>query len=131
MYNVIPFTLEGKHKKQEMSSIKPSNFNLILGYLSYVNATRAALLDLQSTYNNQTIFKLIGPAGLFKNPDKHPLCWGLLSQCKESSTCPIDTISFHAKGEENSTKVLEKGIKLVNELYLKYPSTKTMAIANT
>lgn len=79
-------------------------------------------------------FLLSGPAGLFKNEDKHEFCWGLLEMCDENPrNCPIDEITFHSKGlyGRKASEILDGGKKLIQNVMWKYPMLGGMRYSNT
>lgn len=79
-----------------------------------------------------TRIPLRGPAGLFKSIEKHQLCWGLLDYCNANiQFCPIDVITFHRKGVNNSDDILNETIELVTMLHEYYPNLKCTPFANT
>ncbi|BES89105.1 Glycosyl hydrolases family 39 [Nesidiocoris tenuis] len=71
-YNILNFTLE-----------------------DYKDYARSCIDGIRSSLPTA---KIGGPAGLFKNPAKHKLCWGYLDECNSlQNRCRIDFISFHKK----------------------------------
>lgn len=106
---------------------------MLLEYLSYVNACASGLRDafLRSNYLD-SIPKLAGPAGLFKDKQDHPLCWGLLERCDsiESNGCPIQYISFHRKGNGSAEQLLNNSILLLDDIYTKYRNLRHLPLAN-
>ncbi|GLV44162.1 alpha-L-iduronidase [Carabus blaptoides fortunei] len=99
------------------------------GYLRYVQACYEGLRAAEYRTVEKS-FKLGGPAGLFKSPNKHPLCWGLISECSKSQNCPLHFISFHKKGDGTASGVLNKGLELVNYIHTYFPRLKHLPIAN-
>lgn len=94
-------------------------------YLTYLNAVRAALLSIS------TSFELRGPAGLFhpnndSHHNHHPLCWGLLQYCNAATnittTCPIQTITYHRKGVDGTAaSILRPTFELIATLRERFP----------
>ncbi|PSN39547.1 Alpha-L-iduronidase [Blattella germanica] len=85
--------------------------------------------DLKS-YNIFNFTFQRGPAGLFKAPEKHPLCWGLLEYCSNSTTCPLDFISFHKKGGGSSKAILEQDLELALNISRRYPTLQGISLVN-
>ncbi|KAF5299483.1 hypothetical protein FQR65_LT01064 [Abscondita terminalis] len=119
----------------DLASYNILNFTLS-NYLAYVQASADALRD-SFIFNNITgqLLKFGGPAGLFKDSRKHPLCWGLLKICNEKNKrkqhgCPLKFISFHKKGEGTTYKVLNETVQLLNDIYRKYPRIRKTPVAN-
>lgn len=77
--------------------------------------------------------KLQGPAGLFKDFNKHIFCWNVLENCNKNSTaCPIDIITFHRKGNGNSAnEIIESSLYLLKEFRVKFPNLSKMKFSNT
>lgn len=73
--------------------------------------------------------KLGGPAGLFKDPDKHTLCWGLLNFCMQNK-CPYDFITFHAKGNGSSQGIMNRTLDLIDAIKANYSKILKLPIAN-
>lgn len=74
---------------------------------------------------------LRGPAGLFKFNGKHRLCFGLLEHCNSNTSfCPIDIITFHRKGKNNSRDILAETVQLLQHFREKYPNLD-LPFANT
>ncbi|XP_068083307.1 alpha-L-iduronidase isoform X2 [Anabrus simplex] len=103
-YNTIPFSLTG--------------------YLRYWNASAVALKN-----KRQNELRIGGPAGLFKKQRKHPLCWGFLDYCAQTS-CPVDFLSFHKKGNRSGAAILRQGVQLARKIYNHYPQLRGIPIAN-
>lgn len=126
------------HYNKEYLSILPASeanniyFLLLLEYFSYVNASASGLRDaFLRSYDLDSIPKLTGPAGLLKNQQEHPLCWGLLERCDRiENTCPIQYISFHRKGNGSVNQLLNDTILLMDEIYMKYPNLRHLPLAN-
>ncbi|KAL9927946.1 alpha-L-iduronidase isoform 2-T4 [Glossina fuscipes fuscipes] len=97
-------------------------------YLEYAFALRRGL----DKAGQNLRFVLRGPAGLFKTPQKHPLCWGLLQFCDTNiSTCPIDIITYHRKGiNENGAELIEDSKNLWSNIYMKFPTLAQLPISN-
>lgn len=80
---------------------------------------------------NMTL-KLHGPAGLFKQFDKHELCWGMLHRCNTNIyECPIDVITYHRKGVNSANDILENTHKLIESISKMYPKLSHLPYANT
>lgn len=77
--------------------------------------------------------KLRGPAGLFKDPQKHPFCWGVLEYCNNNTkACPIDIVTFHRKGNGNeASEILEGSLDLIKEFSTRFPNLSHMKLSNT
>lgn len=76
--------------------------------------------------------KLYGPAGLFKQFDKHELCWGMLHRCNANiHECPIDVITYHRKGIHSANDILESTHKLIESISKMYPKLSHLPYANT
>lgn len=73
--------------------------------------------------------RLGGPAGLFKSPDKHRLCWGALEYCSKFN-CPFDYISYHAKGNASSDDIVNKGLRLIEYVQNEFPTIADMPFSN-
>lgn len=97
-----------------------------------MQASSDALKVFKEQITNGKGFKLGGPAGLFKDPSKHTLCWGLLSYCNKIGrrNCPIQYITFHKKGDGTTEEVLNKTLQLVNLFKTNYSNMSSMSIAN-
>jgi L-iduronidase len=76
---------------------------------------------------------LRGPAGLFKDEEKHPLCWSTLENCNANPRkCPIDIITFHRKGNGNAAEeILNGSLDLLNEFAQKYPNLTGFKYSNS
>ncbi len=83
-------------------------------------------------HNITKTFKLRGPAGLFKGHN-HMFCWGILEACDENPrNCPIDVITFHAKGQgRKAEEIVEGGIELVEKIMERFPMLGGMKYSNT
>lgn len=103
-----------------------------LDYFNYVHGIKEGLKAANRQYSNITL-KLRGPAGLFKNSQNHPFCWGLLEKCnKNLKSCPIDLITFHRKGSGNDAKeILDGSLDLIKEFSQKFPHLNDMKVSNT
>lgn len=86
--------------------------------------------DERYTTNNR--FRLHGPAGLFKQFDKHELCWGMLHRCNANvHECPIDVITYHRKGVNSANDIIENTQKLIESISKMYPNLSHLPYANT
>lgn len=102
----------------------------VTDYFSYVDSSREALRDAY-THESVKVPRLGGPAGLFKNPRSHPFCWGLLEKCNNNVTsCPIQFISFHKKGNESTRTILQEDLELIGEFRSRFPNLRMLPIAN-
>ncbi|XP_016924337.3 alpha-L-iduronidase [Drosophila suzukii] len=109
-----------------------------LTYLDYVQAVRRGLskagnLDAQDGKLQLPMYRsLRGPAGLFKDPNNHPLCWKLLELCSQRVVyCPIDVLTFHRKGVEGTaTEIVNGSLSLMAKIYEEYPNLKQLPVAN-
>lgn len=111
-YNILHFT--------------PSKFQ------SYLSALRRGLNAAGRRPLNGVTFKLHGPAGLFKNQEKHPLCWHSLEKCNDNTShCPLNVITFHHKGSGISSEVALGGRRLIREIFQKFPNLVDMPVANS
>lgn len=77
--------------------------------------------------------KLRGPAGLFKDTQRHPFCWGVLESCNNNTkSCPIDIISFHRKGNGNeASEIVQGSLELIKEFSSKFPKLSHLKLSNT
>jgi L-iduronidase len=84
-------------------------------------------------YSLENAIKLRGPAGLFKDKQKHKFCWGLLDTCNEDlAKCPIDVITFHRKGDGNNAReILDGSLDLLDEFSRDFPNLKDMKYSNS
>lgn len=81
-------------------------------------------------FRNKT-YKFGGPAGLFKKPENHPLCWSFLDKCSQlGRSCPINYLSFHRKGNGYAQGVINGTDDLLEEIYSSYPGLKKLRVAN-
>lgn len=104
---------------------------LIPEYFDYATGISRALRSVASEPFNMTL-KLRGPAGLFKQFDKHELCWGMLHRCNANIyECPIDVITYHRKGVTSANDILENTLKLVESISKMYPKLMHLPYANT
>nr|XP_016924337.1 alpha-L-iduronidase [Drosophila suzukii] len=109
-----------------------------LSYLDYVQAVRRGLskagnVDAQDGKLQLPMYRsLRGPAGLFKDPNNHPLCWKLLELCSQRVVyCPIDVLTFHRKGVEGTaTEIVNGSLSLMAKIYEEYPNLKQLPVAN-
>ncbi|XP_052902702.1 alpha-L-iduronidase [Anopheles moucheti] len=109
-------------------------------YLSYVFAITKGLHiiteDINARQNISSkgkLFRLYGPAGLFKSIEHHPFCWSTLKICNSNTTvgCPFDTITFHRKGSGRwASEVLDGGRQLFGEMLKSYPNVGRLKFAN-
>ncbi|XP_052853276.1 alpha-L-iduronidase [Drosophila gunungcola] len=107
-------------------------------YLDYVQAVRRGLSkagnpDTQDGKHQLPMYRsLRGPAGLFKDPNNHPLCWKLLEHCSQRVVyCPIDVLTFHRKGVEGTaTEIVNGSLSLMAKIYEEYPNLKLLPVAN-
>lgn len=90
-------------------------------YLTYVNISSMAL--------KRRGMKLGGPAGLFKSPPKHPLCWGLMSHC-QTIDCHLSFLSFHEKGDGIGSLVVTRSVELTETLHSMFPFARNLPIVN-
>ena len=71
-------------------------------YDDYIHGIKNGLKAAERQFSLKNILRLRGPAGLFKDKRKHQFCWNVLENCnKNISTCPIDVITYHRKGNGN------------------------------
>lgn len=77
--------------------------------------------------------KLRGPAGLFKDSDKHKFCWSVLENCNYNiSSCPVDILTFHRKGDgNNANEIIESTLNLLKEIRTKFPKLSKIKFSNT
>lgn len=81
---------------------------------------------------SHTKHQLRGPAGLFKSVDKHKLCWGILKKCNtDSNWCPLNTLTFHRKGQTSHSEILNETISLLQLIYNDYPNLIHIPYANS
>ncbi|XP_049820618.1 alpha-L-iduronidase [Aethina tumida] len=108
-------------------------YNFTLGeYLSYVDGCFLGLKTAFSKYSSLGNLKLGGPAGLFRDPKYHPLCWGLLKHCNKVGTtkCPVQFFSFHRKGDGTPQGHMNASLQLLDQIYDEFPNLRKMRIAN-
>lgn len=104
---------------------------LIPEYFDYATGISRALKSMASEPYNMTL-KLQGPAGLFKQFDKHELCWGMLHRCNANiRECPIDILTYHRKGVTSANDILDNTLKLVETISKLYPKLSHLPYANT
>ncbi|XP_069684325.1 alpha-L-iduronidase isoform X2 [Periplaneta americana] len=108
----------------DLKSYNTFNFTLDT-YLQYFTACSSGLQDA-----GRGQLHLGGPAGLFKAREKHPLCWGLLEHCADQTTCPLDFISFHKKGDGSGTAIVDQGLQLARNISEMFPALRGIALAN-
>lgn len=74
-----------------------------------------------------------GPAGLFKETERHPFCWGVLDDCNRNPIkCPVDIITFHRKGNGNDAKeILDGSLQLLDNLNSKYINLTSFKFSNS
>lgn len=108
----------------------------MLDYLIYVKAIHKGLQIISNEYGDNKSLPLRGPAGLFKNEKKHPLCWGLLDYCQKNknnltSECPINILTYHRKGHgQNISKLIISTKRLYHQFYQKYPNLQYLPLSN-
>lgn len=98
-----------------------------------MNACASGIKDALRNKNISTIApKFGGPAGLFKQRERHPLCWGLLESCNslKEFKCPLEYISFHKKGESSTETLLNGTLELLDYIQAKYANIRRIPIAN-
>lgn len=85
-----------------------------------------------SQISNEYFPKFGGPAGVFKQYEKHPLCWGLLEMCnnKSENGCPLQYISFHKKGDGNVETLLNGTLELLDDIHNNYANLRNIPVAN-
>lgn len=105
----------------------------ITEYHDYVHGIRNGLKAVERQFSLNNVLKLRGPAGLFKDLKKHPLCWGVLENCnKNLSLCPIDVITFHRKGNGNDAdEILNGSLDLLKRFSQKFPSLALLKYSNS
>lgn len=115
----------------DLTAYNKLNFTLS-DYMNYLNSLRFGLLAASRNPYNTTHLSLSGPAGLFKNEKKHPLCWGILEECnKNISFCPFDILTFHRKGESGgASQIYFGGKQLLKVIFEKFPNLRKMRISN-
>jgi len=97
--------------------------NLTLAeYLDYVKVSSNILAKFDIT--------LWGPAGLFKDLDLHPLCWGSLSLCQKNR-CPFEVLTFHKKGNESASAIVDNSAAFAQQVQKQFPHLDKMHFANT
>lgn len=111
-------------------------FNLFLilsGYEEYLRGIREGMKAAERQFSINDVIKLRGPAGLFKDEEKHPLCWSVLEGCNTSpDKCPIDIITFHKKGEGNdAAEILNGSLDLLKVLAEKFPNLTSLKYSNS
>lgn len=100
-------------------------------YLKYAKDVSFALKSFNREPYNLNL-KLQGPAGLFKNQDRHALCFGLLDYCNSNiNDCPIDVITYHRKGQRSYKDILVETELLLRDLSRLYPNLFRLPYANT
>lgn len=106
---------------------------ILTEYFLYVNACANGIKDAFRNKNiDVAVPKFGGPAGLFKQQETHPLCWGLLEFCNnlKEFRCPLEYISFHKKGESSTETLLNRTLALLDYIHLKYANIRRIPIAN-
>lgn len=83
----------------------------------------------QGLHKNRLLLR--GPAGLFKSPEKHPFCWGLLNKCNlNACDCPVDILTFHRKGFGTANEVVEGSVQLIESIHREFPNLAHLKYAN-
>lgn len=74
-----------------------------------------------------------GPAGLFKDINRHPKCWGVLDDCNRNpNKCSVDVITFHRKGLGNNAKeIVDGSLELLENFNEKFPNLTNFRFSNT
>ncbi|XP_034234073.1 alpha-L-iduronidase [Thrips palmi] len=102
------------------------------GYMAYFNATVQGLRDAEKRLN--VSLRLGGPAGTFKSPRKHPICWHVLDHCDRltarNQSCGLDFISFHRKGNGSSEGVANGTMTLLGQILRRFPHLQRLPFAN-
>lgn len=100
---------------------------MYIEYRLYVQGIRSAL---DAVFGESDAW-LRGPAGLFKAADQHALCWGILAECNANvSTCALDSITFHKKGNGTALAVAQGGVALMRDIGERFPNLRTMPYSN-
>lgn len=106
------------------------NLNIFIDYTDYINGIWKGL-NAAIVKDNDGKFSLQGPAGLFRDYKNHQLCWGILDSCNSNkTTCRIDILSYHRKGEGEAQDVLSESFELVDIIHRQFPNLRNMKIAN-
>lgn len=101
-------------------------------YMDYVAGVSEGLVAASRRTKPTVRFQLHGPAGLFKSTTKHSLCWGLLDKCNADPVhCPIDVITFHRKGLNNTADIVGSTQRLITRINNNYPNLAHISYANT
>jgi L-iduronidase len=98
-----------------------------------VHGIKEGLRAAERQFSLKKEIKLRGPAGLFKDKQHHQFCWTLLENCnKNISTCPIDIITFHRKGNGNGAEeIIEETASLLREFSEKIPNLSHLKYSNS
>lgn len=112
----------------DLKSYNLLNFTLA-DYLEYIHRIKRGL----KAANPEHSLKLRGPAGLFKDSQKHPLCWGVLEYCNNrTKACPIDIVTFHRKGNGNeASEIVDESLDLIKEFSTRFPNLSHFKFSNT
>lgn len=115
----------------DLTNYNKLNFTLP-DYMKYLDSLRFGLQSASRNLYNATHLSLSGPAGLFKNPKSHPLCWGILEKCNKNMTlCPFEILTFHRKGESGgASQIYFGGKQLLKEIFEKFPNIRKLKISN-
>lgn len=102
-------------------------------YQDYISGIRAGLNRVSHDFSLKKKLKLRGPAGLFRDNNKHKFCWNVLENCNANvSSCPVDIITFHRKGNGNeANEIIDGSLELLQALTLKFPNLSEMKFSNT
>lgn len=136
-YNILNLTFDRKCKSVPACYLFVNCINIMNRsayfpeYFEYAKGVSRALKLVASEPYNMTL-KLRGPAGLFKEFDKHELCWGMLHRCNANiDECPIDVITYHRKGVTSADDILENTEKLIESFSKMYPKLSHLPYANS
>lgn len=107
--------------------------HVITDYDNYIYGIKNGIKAAERQFSLSNVLKLRGPAGLFKDAQKHKLCWGVLEDCNRNmSTCPIDIITFHRKGNGNDAgEILNGSLNLLKTLSQKFPNLASLKYSNS
>ncbi|KAK6638868.1 hypothetical protein RUM43_007137 [Polyplax serrata] len=87
------------------------------------------LMDLLKV-SESGVSSLAAPAGLFRDNRKvHSLCWGLLEYCN-LNPCNLNMITFHRKGGEVGSQVVQGGLELISHIMSNYQNLKGIPFGN-
>ncbi|KAK6635941.1 hypothetical protein RUM44_001196 [Polyplax serrata] len=101
----------------DLKSYNIYNFTLN-NYLNYFRASESGVSSLAA------------PAGLFRDNRKvHSLCWGLLEYCN-LNPCNLNMITFHRKGGEVGSQVVQGGLELISHIMSNYQNLKGIPFGN-